>query len=151
MIPPELLLMISSSIHHADPDLPVLFDVPYSCQLHHFLFRSRDSHTRSGSVVDMHPSTPTSRRLISITPSPSRSKSPGIVNLLWSQNFLRKALISSTFHDSGGKNLRHSLAISGPIPSMTTNDTTGRSALDFSSYNLNSNGDHSARRPMGCV
>lgn len=135
MIPPELLQLISSNLTRADPDLPVIFNVPSSCQLHRLLFRSHDPriHSRSASVADVLPSSEQGHA-VTLSPSPPRpltasSKPSGFANLFWTQAFLRKAVITSAFGSSSGKSVsfRHTVS----IPSSST---SGEAKLTLNSH-----------------
>lgn len=142
MIPPELLQMISSTLYRSDQDLPVIFAIPLSYQLHRLLARSPESvlHAQSASVVDPLP-LPDPQCTVTLSSSPARtlavsSKSSGLVNLLWTQTFLRKTVVMATLSNGNGNSsvaaIRHSIS----IPTSALNDEVKlpprRQALDLS-------------------
>jgi len=137
MIPRELLQMISTNLSHANQDLPVIFDVPSSCQLHRLLFRSHEMH-RSSSPVDAL-LLPSPRQAVTLPSTPPRSlttpsKSSSFVNLLWTQAFLRKSVVTSAFSNDSSKSFgsfRHSLVISSPASVIEYKSAISHKALDL--------------------
>ncbi|TCD60258.1 hypothetical protein EIP91_010450 [Steccherinum ochraceum] len=138
MIPAELLHIISSNLTRVDHDLPVLFNVPFSFQLHRLLFRSHFSHdsrvSRSTTGIDgfvLNDPRHTAMFSPSASRSPTASPKPSsFVNLLWTQTFLRKAVIASSFGHGNAKGLRHSLSISSSISTGEPKGILGHQAPD---------------------
>ncbi|KAH8093926.1 phosphatases II [Cristinia sonorae] len=153
MIPPELLQIISTRLSHFNQDLPVIFDVPFSCQLHRLLFRSHDARAlpRSAPVVDTLLPLPGPRHSVTLTaPSPPNitSRPTSFVNLLWSQTFLRKAVVSSSLGNRKGLSaLRHSVSIPHGATVGDSKIAMGRPGLDLSPNNTNPYG-HTVALPI---
>ena len=97
IIPPEVMQLIATHLIRSRENVPVLFEVPPSLCLHTLVVQ-RSSFPNQLSSNPICAPAPTNLRPIAPTHprTPFQlSKTPGFVNLLWSQSFWRKAIGSS--------------------------------------------------------